>query len=208
MIKARDDAHKAIIHAQSLQRQNTRHQPYHVGQKVWLEGRHLQTSHPTFKLRAKCFGPFAVVCIVGKTSYQLELPPQWKIHDVFHASLLLPYQETLEHGHNFEEPPPDLIDGEPEWEVEAILGSRRQRHQLQYFVKWKGYSDAHNTWEPEENIHMPDLIDRFYLEQPTAIKVLEFEPANAVLHHPSMAEEEDYLCGPGASYYSDSDDAA
>jgi hypothetical protein len=112
-----------------------------------------------------------------------------------------------EHGRNFEEPPPELIDGEPEWEVEAILGSRRKCHQLQYFIKWKGYSDAHNTWEPEGNIHAPELIDRFYLEQPTAIKTLELELANAVPPRPSMAEEKDYLCRPGASYYSDSNDA-
>jgi hypothetical protein len=176
-----------------------------VGQKVWLEGKHLQTSHPTFKLRAKQFGPFPVICIVGQTSYQLELPPQWKIHDIFHASLLLPYKEMLEHGHNFEEPPPDLIDGEPEWEVEAILGSRRQCHQLQYFIKWKGYSEAHNTWEPEENVHAPELINKFYLEQPTAIKTLELEPVIASPTPPLMAEEVFY--SPDYSYYSDSEDA-
>jgi hypothetical protein len=114
MIKAKDDAYKAIIHAQSLQTWNTHHQPYYVRQKVWLEGKHLQMSHLSFKQRAKCFGPFSIIRIMGKTFYQLELPPQWKIHDVFHASLLLPYKEMLEHRHNFEKPPSNLIDGEPE----------------------------------------------------------------------------------------------
>ena len=123
LIKARDDAQKAITHAQDLLRKHTCHQPYHVGQQVWLEGKNLQMTHPTTKLRAKRFGPFKVTRLVGKTSYKLALPPQWKIHNVFHASLLLPYVETEEHGRNFEEPPPELIDGEPEWEVEQILGS-------------------------------------------------------------------------------------
>jgi len=41
---------------------------------------------------------------------------------VFHASLLTPYKETDEHGTNFLEPPPELIEGEEEWEVEQILG--------------------------------------------------------------------------------------
>jgi len=39
---------------------------------------------------------------------------------VFHGSLLLPYYETKEHGRNFLELTPDLIEGQPEWEVEAI----------------------------------------------------------------------------------------
>jgi hypothetical protein len=27
----------------------------------------------------------------------------------------------VEHGHNYLEPPPDIIDDAPEWEVEKIL---------------------------------------------------------------------------------------
>ena len=41
--------------------------------------------------------------------------------NVFHASLLTPYRETDQHGPNFLEPLPDIIEGEPEWEVERIL---------------------------------------------------------------------------------------
>jgi hypothetical protein len=44
---------------------------------------------------------------------------------MFHASLLMPFMETEEHGRNFIEPPPDEIEGEEEWEVEQILGKRR-----------------------------------------------------------------------------------
>jgi hypothetical protein len=43
---------------------------------------------------------------------------------VFHASLLSPYKETEEHSANYPELPPDLIEGEEEYEVEEILGSR------------------------------------------------------------------------------------
>jgi hypothetical protein len=43
---------------------------------------------------------------------------------MFHASLLTPYKETEEHGANFLEPPPDIIEGEEEYEVEQVLDSR------------------------------------------------------------------------------------
>jgi hypothetical protein len=128
---------------------------------VWLDGKHLQTTHPSVKMRPKRFGPFRITEIIGKTTYRLDLPSQWKIHNAFHANLLLPYQETPEHGRNFTEPPPELIEGQEEWEVEQILDKRVHRCKEQYLIKWRGYSDAHNSWEPKENIQAPELILAF-----------------------------------------------
>ena len=66
-----------------------------------------------------------------------------------------------EHGENFMEPPPDLIDGEPEWKVEQILDMRTQQSGKQYLIRWKGYSSAHDSWEPWENINAPLLMVEF-----------------------------------------------
>ena len=49
---------------------------------------------------------------------ELKLPTSWKIHPVFHASLLTPYHKNEIHGLNFPAPPPDLIDNEEEYEIE------------------------------------------------------------------------------------------
>jgi hypothetical protein len=43
-------------------------------------------------------------------------------------------------------PPPTLIDGEEEYEVEAILNSQMRYNHLKYLVKWKGHDNGHNSW--------------------------------------------------------------
>ena len=98
--------------------------------------------------------------------YRLELPPTWKVFGTFHASLLSPYRKTEEHGQNFLEPPPEVIEGEEEYEVEQVLGQRTHGRwkKKQYLIKWKGYSAAHNSWEPAKNVHAPELVKR-YLDQ-------------------------------------------
>ena len=54
----------------------------------------------------------------------LELLTQWHIHDIFHAALLSPYKDNDTHGPNHVPPPRDLVDGEEEQEVEAVIGHR------------------------------------------------------------------------------------
>ena len=143
--------------------------PYQKGDKVWLEGRNLMTTHPTAKLAPRRYGPFPISRVVSRTSYQPQLPSQWKVHNIFHASLLTPYKETPLNGSKYQEPAPDLIDGQPEWEVEQILQSRRYQKQLQYLISWKGFSEAHDSWEPASNIHADKLLQEFYKNHPAAI---------------------------------------
>jgi hypothetical protein len=145
-----------------------------------------------------------VTKLVGKTSYQLALPPQWKVHNVFHGTLLLPYVETVEHGRNFEELPLELIENEEEYKVEEILGSRRKHHQLQYLIKWKGYSAAHNSWEPKRDIHAKDLIEKFHKYQPMAIRASRASSFDHCTPQPSEEYMDNYsYC---QSYYLDKED--
>src|SRR6266576_1412346 len=142
-------------------------EPYRINDKVWLEGTNLTTTHPTTKLPPKRYGPFKITDVISKVVYRLKLPPQWKIHNVFHASLLSPYHEMTTHGPNYHEPPPDVINGEKEWEVKEIMGSRHYGRwkKLQYLIRWEGYSAAHDSWELAEGLHAPDLVRDFERRQ-------------------------------------------
>jgi hypothetical protein len=162
-----------------------RYTPPTVGSKVWLEGTNLQLpSNLTPKLTPKRYGPFEVAAQISKVAYKLRLPPSWKIHDVFHVSLLTPYKETSQHGPNFLEPPPDIVEGEPEWEVAKILRERSHGRgkKKQYLVRWKGYSPAHDEWVSAEDLHAPELLAEFH-NQASSIRTLFFNDVQTCLPH-------------------------
>jgi hypothetical protein len=172
---AREEATEALKRAADVQIPS-RFEPYQTGDKVWLEGRNLTTTHPSAKLAPRRYGPFPITCVISRTSYQLQLPSQWKIHNVFHATLLTPYKETPLNGKQYQEPIPELIDGQPKWEVEDTLRVRRQRNQLQYLVRWKGFSEAHDSWEPAKNVYADKVVEEFYKRHPTAIHTICLKP--------------------------------
>jgi hypothetical protein len=150
--KIRSNAKEAIAKAQDVIRnkRGTNYKPYQEQDRVWLEATNLKTTHPTAKLALKRYRPFTIKKRVSDVVFQLKLPHQWKIHNIFHASLLSPYVEMELHGPNFPKPPSEITKRDPEFEVEQIMGSRQigKKKTLQYKIHWKGYSPAHDSWEP------------------------------------------------------------
>jgi hypothetical protein len=186
--QARKDAADALRKSQALELPSN-FVPYCAGDRVWLEGKNLNTTHPSAKLAPRRYGPFLVTSAVSRTSFRLKLPATWKIHNVFHGTLLTPYKETATNGNQYQEPAPDLVNGQPEWEVEQILGARKRRQQLQYLVRWKGFSEAHDSWEPLSNINADQLIQKFYHDHPSSIRASYKNPSpTIVIHTISMSD--------------------
>jgi len=138
------------------------------GQKVWLEAKNLALPYGLVKLALKCHSPFSITQVISPVTYKLALPHQWAIHPVFHASLLTPYSKTKEHGENYARPPPNLVGGTEQYEVEAICSHQRQGRgrQLQYLVKWLGYPESNNTWEPAGHLQTPILLKEYHRRVP------------------------------------------
>ena len=129
------------------ERINSTFTPFKKEQKVWLDSHHLKTNYHK-KMASKREGPFEVEEVLGPLTYQLKLPPSWKIHNVFHATLLRPYKENNIHGENYIRPPPDIEEGEEVYEVEVILKHQKRGRGYEYLVKWVGYPITEASWEP------------------------------------------------------------
>ena len=139
-----------------------RFSPWKVGDKVWLEATNLWIPYPSRKLAPKRHAPFEIAQVLSPLVYKLRVPSIWKIHNVFHATLLSSYWQTEAHGPSFSQPPPDLIDSEEEYKVDHIVSHKGSPGRRLYLTTWKGYPSSENTWEPELNLHhAPTILQEF-----------------------------------------------
>ena len=112
-------------------------------------------------------GPFEIVKVVSPNVVKLKLPASFKIHDVINVSRVRPYKSPVE-GQRVTPPEAVEVEGTPEYEVEGVLNSRLKRGKLEYLVKWSGYTDDYNTWEPESNLdNSKEVINDFHKSNPS-----------------------------------------
>ena len=147
-----------LYHAQELQKRahdkRVKPQNYSLGKKVWLNSKYIKTKRNR-KLEVKFFELFRVLHPVGKQAYKVELPKKWRIHDVFHVSLL--EQDTTKKG-RVDKNATELDAGNNdsrEYKVEAIWNSAVYTRKsesghlpgLYYLGSWKKYPEEENTWD-------------------------------------------------------------
>jgi hypothetical protein len=139
-----------------------------IGEKVWLLPRNIRTTRPSRKLDYKKLGPYKVLAKVGKNAYKLDLPPSLRVHPTFHINLLEIYQEDPFPTQSKPPPPPIETEGEPEYELDQIIDSRRHHGKLQYRAKWTGYDRNHDTeWYPADNFtNAGEATDTFHRRYP------------------------------------------
>ena len=94
-------------------------------------------------------GPFKILARIGESAYKLDLPPSMRIQNTFRISLLELYHDNKFSSQRTEPPPPIIIEGEPEYELEQIIDSRLHYRKLRYRAKWTGYPPEHDkVWYP------------------------------------------------------------
>jgi hypothetical protein len=114
LLEYRDYVSERLREAAAAQRRYasgcTKPHEFAVGDKVWLSTKNLTTARPSKKLDKKFVDPFLVKERIGSEAYRLELPKTMKrLHNVFHVSLLEPYQSDGQSDSQSESDlPPDL----------------------------------------------------------------------------------------------------
>ena len=139
-------------------------------------------------------GPYTITRIINPNAFQLDFPPSFKTHNVINISFLRPYKTSLHFPrlhpdllNPSSEQTDNTDDNNDTYEAESILKYRlRQTHpqwhpkltkeqqfkitqdpnNYEFLIKWKGYHNHENTWEPFDNITTsPELIHEFIIQK-------------------------------------------
>ena len=112
----------------------------------------------------KRYRPFRITKDIGSGAFQLELPKEWMIHNVFNKDLLTQCVELKFQGqHKDLAPPSTIINKEEEYEVEEVRKHRIRGQETQYLVHWKGYGNEHNQWIAESGLpHTRQAIEDYW----------------------------------------------
>ena len=102
-------------------------------------------------------GPFEILSRIGQVAYQLALPPNLRVHNVFHISVLNKYVHDATHVINWNDVHVEckgdfLVELDCILEMGEILLRNRTIGQVK--VQWQHLSPEEATWELES--HMRD----------------------------------------------------
>ena len=108
---------------------------FEVGDEVVPSTRKIRVNqHLPSKLHRHWIGPYRVARVISPVAYGLDLPPTWRIHPIFHVSNLKRFHRSEEFEREERPPSPIVVDGEEEYEVEAILMHKGKGAQRLYLV--------------------------------------------------------------------------
>jgi hypothetical protein len=146
----------------------------HEGDRVALrtEGLRLQ-GQPSSMLKQRYLGPFEVIEKLSPLVYKLKLPKSMKIHPVVHISKLRLWRDDLKFPDRFvsealAEQHMDIAQGEVL--IDSILDVQIAQHKtkpngdlvLQFYVRWRGFDQSADSWEPYKNIKDALALEIFF----------------------------------------------
>ncbi|KAI2647109.1 Transposon Tf2-9 polyprotein [Labeo rohita] len=141
---------------------------YQPGDLVWLSTRDLRLRLPCRKLSPRYIGPFRILRQINNVTYQLQLPPRYRIHPTFHVSLLKPFSPSATDAPGAEAgpPPPEILDQPSVFTVREVLDSWRRGGRLEYLIDWEGYGPEKRSWVNRDDVLDPLLLLEFHRSHP------------------------------------------
>ncbi|XP_026411128.1 uncharacterized protein LOC113306400 [Papaver somniferum] len=162
----KDNLHHAQERMKFFADQKRIEREFQVGDKVYLNIQpYRQASialRRNLKLAAKFYGPLNILQKIDNVAYKLDLPPEARIHPIFHVSQL---KKQL--GNSIT-PSPTLPSLDTNGQIlvipAAVLDTRtiirRGVYVPQLLIRWTNATNEDSTWEDTKNIshHFPKSI--------------------------------------------------
>ena len=113
-------------------------------------------------------GLFKIDKKIGSINYKFKLLKTIEIYPIFYISLLepvllgipiIPVTEIQK------------LDPQKEYEVETVLDYQYIRGKIKYLIKWEGYPQSENTWEPKGNLNCSQKLEEFYYRNPNLSRI-------------------------------------
>ena len=164
---AKENLQRAVGLQQKYYNRKHRDVQFAVGDLVLLSTRNLKMRGIPDKLKKRFMGPFKIQERIGRQAYRLLLPETWKVHPVFHISLLKKWNAVdLQEEEEIPVEEPEVE--EPYYQIEKLLRWRRikrgRRTKTEYLVLWKDYPIEEAQWVPAENFMRPAELQK-YIEE-------------------------------------------
>ncbi|PHJ15811.1 retrotransposon ty3-gypsy subclass, partial [Cystoisospora suis] len=149
--KAKQQLQKAQDYQKKYADRHRRPVLFQPGQSVRLRSTHLPLHEYAKALRPKYVGPFTIQRMEGQNAAEVELPPSWLIHPVFHVSLLRPV--TTAPGHLARETRVQQPLRDEEYQIEGILNHRVTRADNRTVREFLVQGlDGVTSWIPEQDL--------------------------------------------------------
>ncbi|TPX43999.1 hypothetical protein SeLEV6574_g04778 [Synchytrium endobioticum] len=140
-----------------------------VGDEVLINTINMKTTRPSRKFEQRATGPYYIKKQISPVSFQVQLPPNLKIHDVFHIKLLQKYIRPNDPSRALPKPPPIPFEEQEGWEIEDIIDVKRKRNKFEYLVHWKGFPPSDRSWEPQSSLNDDELLREWHNRHPEKI---------------------------------------
>jgi hypothetical protein len=116
------------------------------------------------KLMQRRIGPFEVMEVINDNAYRLRLPNSYPMHNVVNVAHLRPYRPAGDNSRPHLSNPRDNIRVSEEFEVDDVVGHRRQKGKTLFRVRWKGYGAQEDTWVTERDLrNAPEILGNYKL---------------------------------------------
>ena len=90
------------------------------------------------------------------------MPLTYRIHPIFHVSLLELYKRRADDPNLSEYPLSELIEDEEEYPVKWILQKQTRKGVKEYLVRWAGYPPEYDQWVSKQDMEgSEELRDAF-----------------------------------------------